>query len=610
MLNKLKISFFILSIFTIALANIDKNKITTEQKKVLKQALSLKKSGLSNEAETVYKNLFLKYPFLKEALDPLKIILKEKKDWETLDEVALKFINANHNSFKSQAEIIDIYIWTKNEQWKNIVKSIHDNKNISDKTIEKVLKVLMNTNKVNELEKLIINLRLNRTPDYFAFNYGLYNSMNMNIEKSVEEYLLYLKHNPSKKILIRNRIMALPDIESITNKVKDVLEKSDFNEAKLLLSDIYFKNNDYIRSYELLKKYSNNENEKIELIKNLVRIKEFELAQLVIEDIIKSSSNKIILNKAVMQLAKVYENLFISNKYDMPITNNIIENQLLHSNFIKVNEDNSFLLTRAIDIYDSLRTKNNDNEATYYLAEIKYRVLGDLDGSLKLYRKIIDNIKSSNLKLESINRLLDISIAKGDLEKTLITIDEMKKIEKSNEIIELLNIKKIQIFFYLNDYTNLKDLSDIILKDNLKDNKFYNDVLKINTNILLFYNMDYELNKYSQAMLKLFQNKRTEAIKILSSINSSESEINDKIAYELSYLYLIQNQFDKAIITIDTINKDSAFSESALLLKAEIFDYILNDKSKAVEIYLFLLDNFPDSIHYEKIRLRLRDLAS
>ena len=53
--------------------------------------------------------------------------------------------------------------------------------------------------------------------------------------------------------------------------------------------------------------------------------------------------------------------------------------------------------------------------------------------------------------------------------------------------------------------------------------KFYNDLLKINSNILLFYNMDYELNKYSQAMLKLFQNKRTEAIDILSSIHSNQN---------------------------------------------------------------------------------------
>ena len=101
-----------------------------------------------------------------------------------------------------------------------------------------------------------------------------------------------------------------------------------------------------------------------------------------------------------------------------------------------------------------------------------------------------------------------------------------------------------------------------------------------------------------------------EAIEILISINNNGSDINDKIAFDLSYLHLIQEDFENALLTLDTINKDSAFAEAALLLKAEIFDYILNDKAKAVEIYLFLLDNFPNSIHYEEIRLRLRTLAS
>ena len=335
-LNKIKIMilFYLLSAFALADIHTNIYSITTEQKKALNQAQSLRKSGLINEAKNVYKNLFFKYPFLKEALNPLKLILKEKKEWDTLNELALRFTMANNNSFKSQSEIIDIYIWTDNPKWESIVKEIYNNKTISDKNIETILQALINNNKTNELDQLIINLRLNRSPDYFSFKYGLYNSMNMDFEKSVEEYLLYLKYNPSKKLLIRNRIMAFPDIESITNKIKNILEIADFNEAKLLLSDIEFKHRNYTASYELLKKYSTNENEKIEFIKNLIRIKEFELSQKVIQDIINSSSNKFILTSAIMQLAKTYENLFISSKYDMPITNNIVENQLLNSKFI------------------------------------------------------------------------------------------------------------------------------------------------------------------------------------------------------------------------------------------------------------------------------------
>ena len=66
----------------------------------------------------------------------------------------------------------------------------------------------------------------------------------------------------------------------------------------------------------------------------------------------------------------------------------------------------------------------------------------------------------------------------------------------------------------------------------------------------------------------------------------------------------------KSIEIVSSINQDSPYEESALILEAEIYDYILYDKSKAVEIYLLFLDMFPDSIHYDTIRLRLRSLAS
>ena len=174
----------------------------------------------------------------------------------------------------------------------------------------------------------------------------------------------------------------------------------------------------------------------------------------------------------------------------------------------------------------------------------------------------------------------------------------------------MLNVKKIQILFYLKKYEELKEISNLVLKDDLKNYSFYNDVLKINSNILLFNDKEDELIQYSHAMFKLFQNKRTESIEILNSINNNNIDINDKIKYDLSYLYLMQGKIENALEALDNINENSAFTESSLLLKAEIYDHILNNKTEAVAIYLFLLDNFPNSIHYEAIRLRLRDLAS
>ena len=271
-------------------------------------------------------------------------------------------------------------------------------------------------------------------------------------------------------------------------------------------------------------------------------------------------------------------------------------------------KNNSLFLTKAITIYDSLRIFSRDDEATYYLAEIKYRILGDLDGADELYKQVIKK-KNSKYYQESIARIIDILISRGDLNKAITTIN-LYADKNDNEIEYLLKIKKIHVLFYLNKYDELKIYADELLKENKKDDKYYNDVLKITSNILLLKNNKEQLNQYAEGMFKLFQNKRTEAIKILSTINKNISGASDKITFELAYLYFLQKNFNQSLSILENINEHSPYIESSLLLQAEIYDHILNDKSKAVEIYLLFLDRFPNSIHYDSIRLRLRSLAS
>ena len=52
---------------------------------------------------------------------------------------------------------------------------------------------------------------------------------------------------------------------------------------------------------------------------------------------------------------------------------------------------------------------------------------------------------------------------------------------------------------------------------------------------MLFDGDNNSLEIYSKSLMKLFQNKRTEAIKILSTINKNLSGASDKIPFELAY---------------------------------------------------------------------------
>ena len=164
------------------------------------------------------------------------------------------------------------------------------------------------------------------------------------------------------------------------------------------------------------------------MLANLIKLKEYQFAQEIIADIMNNSKDEFILKEAIIQLAKIFEKLIVSEIYDLPITNDIIKNELLNSQFVKVDNKNSEFLTKAIGIYDSLRVNNKNNESIYYLAEIKYKILGDLEGSKLLYQSLI-NKSSSKYKDNAKERMVDIEIAKGDLNNALDIIKTFNKKE-------------------------------------------------------------------------------------------------------------------------------------------------------------------------------------
>ena len=246
---------------------------------------------------------------------------------------------------------------------------------------------------------------------------------------------------------------------------------------------LYLTKSEYEAAYKLIQENSKNENDKIQFIKNLIRVKEFGIAQKMIDDILNSSQDKIILRKTILELAKIYENLFTTEIHSLPLTSSIIRNQFLDSQFIKINNDNNIFLTKAINIYDSLRINSRDSFSTFQLAEIKYRILGDLDGATKLYNELIKK-KDKKLYNNSLSRIIDIKISKGNLQKTLKFVNEKITSNKNDETQTMLKIKKIQILFYLNNKDELKKLISDFLNNSEKNNLLYNDILKINSSLI------------------------------------------------------------------------------------------------------------------------------
>ena len=81
----------------------------------------------------------------------------------------------------------------------------------------------------------------------------------------------------------------------------------------MILSEIAFRDKNFIFSYELLQKYSDNEMKLLEFIDSLIKNKEYELAQTVIEDTINSNYSAKTIQSSIIKLAELYE-IIIKNE--------------------------------------------------------------------------------------------------------------------------------------------------------------------------------------------------------------------------------------------------------------------------------------------------------
>ena len=601
----------IIIFFSFTFSESIKYRLTPQQNQKIRQAKTLQRNGLNEEAKNIYFDLFNESPFLKEAFYPLKKILKNEEDFKTLEKIYPLYLESNNNSISSKIDVIDILIWIKNEKWKSITIDIINNQSAKEKNLKSLFNILLKNSKNIELEKYLNDIRKNKDVDFFSYELGMHYAMEIEVEKSINEFLLHLDHNKSswKYNIVRNKILSFPDINNINKKIESILINHKSDNAKLILADVAFKNKNFVLSYELLKKHSNDENKLLEFIDSLIKNKEYELAQNIINDIINSDYNSKIVQGSIIKLAEIYEILLKKQEFNLPISSSIYKNQILDSPFIKINNKNSLLLESAITIYDSLMTNNKNLKSIYNLAQIKYKILGDLDSSYKLFNNVISNSKiTDELHSKAIIEMINIMISKGELLKAKAIL---KKSREKIELIDLFLIKEIQILFYLNEWEELNDKIDFFLKSDYQNIVYYNDVLKLKSYLAIFESDKEQLNNYTKAQMKKFQNKRYDAIRLINQLSESNNlNIASNMKYEHAHLLVKQNNFQGALDVLDTISSDNYNIETSILFKAEIYDFILNDTSNAVDLYLFLLENFPDNIYYDSIRLRLREITS
>ena len=617
------ISIFILFNFVINQQTIDKNsmlRINDKKQnansaafKKFTRAKSLEKAGLWEDAEKLYKEINIEEPGEIRYFSPLKNILKQRREWEELIKFTKAYADVNINNPKAFIELGEVYIWAgkmdkARKTFDPILKKSKKNPNI----IKMIISKYAQNGSFDESEKILKESRnFLEMPAFYSMEMARFYSNRMAYDKSLSEYILYLSKNPSRLDFVSERVVGFlssPDVASIL--IKDLKKESSI-ESKRILADIYFNQKEFDDAYEILKNVKIEIRHLLDFATDLIEEGQFVMAEQVLGYIYNSKrSDQNIIEKSIFNLAVIYEKKTVRSIDPLPISGFYKKNSFFENNYLSLDEDKAESLNQAINIYDSLITKTNSIEANYRLGEIRYRILGDLDGAVKHYNSIINKRNNKKYLVDSIIRLVDIYIAKGNMKKADQVIQKYKKDSRLQSMNTDLFIKQAQIYFYEGRLDTLTSF----IKDKFSDlelvNDWHNDILELRSLLFNFDKKPELFVLFADSQLLLKKNKREESLrKMYQILESSDPPLMNLIKYQASYILMLQGNYLEAIELVDNLEGESLYIELSYILKGEIFDFLLNDVESAIDYYLIFLENYPNSIFYDQIRLRLRELV-
>ena len=122
------------------------------------------------------------------------------------------------------------------------------------------------------------------------------------------------------------------------------------------------------------------------------------------------------------------------------------------------------------------------------------------------------------------------------------------------------------------------------------------------------------LRDYASTDLLIFQNKIGGAIEKLSYMQNryaANKIIIPQIQLTLAQLYRKKGDFQLAVNTLELLLKtypQAVQADEALYLEAEILEYHIKNKAKALEAYQELLKTYPSSFYSAEARKHFRNL--
>jgi tetratricopeptide (TPR) repeat protein len=573
-------------------------------------------SGYPDKAKEIYEDLYKRNPSNLQYLNSLNRIYVLLKQYEE----SVKLLEHNLTIIPQDIDLYGMlgstYYLIGNEAkaystWENGLKTLPQNQinfqimanyAIERRDFEKAIDFLQRGKKVSD------------NPQIFSFDLANLYSLTMRYKDAAEEYLSVVKKNPEQFSIVQSRLLSyISKVNALQTTVEVFEKKRDEDNINIsrLLATLYMQGKMYEKAYsiysEIDSKLKSNGIELIRFAQTLYNEHQYELGAKVFGEIISRYPSSQVIASAKLGYAETLEAKLENDK----------EGQTDWKPFSfkktgdpqKVNE----IIASFSEIVKIYPQTEPSKEALLRIGILKNKRLNDLKGAKETLNQLAEGGINSNYAIKSVEELGDIYLQEGNLEKSKEMFQKLLESNISEEDKNYARYKYAKISFYEGNFSNGKELLNKVI-GNYKDNNS-NDALELSlllnttmndsSNLKIF--ADAELlsdqKKFSQARekyLTISQNQQAFALQNLAKLRVAEMDIAlDNYESSLKVLEEAAGEKEKNI-----------YSDKALYLQGNIYEFAKKDNQKAIEIYESLLAKFPNSIYLDDAREAINKLKN
>ncbi|MEI2696376.1 MAG: tetratricopeptide repeat protein [Saprospiraceae bacterium] len=249
-------------------------------------------------------------------------------------------------------------------------------------------------------------------------------------------------------------------------------------------------------------------------------------------------------------------------------------------------------------------------------AELEARYLNNLPKAISILLEVVNsNYIEMHLKAQAKLDLADYYLISGERWEASLLYSQVDKDFKEDELGEMARFRNARLSYFAGDFSWAQEQFSILKRATSK--LISNDAIDLSVFIQDNLNQDTtgeSLMLYSQAELKVFQNQYDSALVKLNQIPFTDPDskyLEDDVWFLEARIYNHQKKTELAIQKYELIlekHKEEIRADNSLYELAKIYDYQLNNKEKAKELYEKLFVDFSNSVLAVEARKRYRVL--